>query len=138
MFSTNYNAGRPLRPYQVDREEIKSPLSCSLGRISMKSAIRPVKNYHHYKLRDFETCQRMCSASWRDVSRTFKRCNRARIDGKVLEAHLEGVAKVRPPDCRKDQEAVASYRLLGHILQGCQFRPRVAAEEVQEKVQMVP
>jgi hypothetical protein len=79
----------------------------------------------------------MCSASWRDVFHTFKKCNRARIDGKVLEAHLEGVVKVLPPGCPKVLEAAASYRPLEHIPQDCQFRLKVAVEEVQEEVRMV-
>ena len=80
----------------------------------------------------------MCSASWRDVFHTFKKCNRARIDGKVLEAHLEGVVKVLPPGCPKVLEAAASYRPLEHIPQDCQFRLKVAVEEVQEEVRMGP
>lgn len=138
MSSTNYNAGRHPLLCQVDREEIKSPLSYSPDRISMRSAIKRVKNCHHYKLQDFEICQRMYSANWRDVFHTFKRCNRARIDGKVLEVRLEGVAKVRPPGCQKDREAAALYRLLGHTPQDCRFLLKVAVEVVQEEVRMVP
>ena len=80
----------------------------------------------------------MSFVSWRGGFHTFKRCNRVRIEGKALEESPEAVDKVLLPVCRMGREAVASYHLLEHTRQACQFRLKVAVEEVQEEVRMVP
>lgn len=80
----------------------------------------------------------MSFASWRDDFHTFKRCNRARIEGKALEWFPEAVDKVLLPVCRMGRETVVLCHLLEHTRQACRFHPKAAVEGVREEVQMVP
>lgn len=131
MSSTSYNGDKLLRPFLEGPGGIKSHHSCNPDPISMRNAIRPGKSFPHYRRLGFEIYQPMCSASWRDDSHTFRKCNKTKIGGGV---HVD---RARMLDFRMAQQVVALFPLPGPTQLVCQYLLRVVVNKAQEGVPMV-